>query len=120
MAQIKVYGLVENVDQVKEELSDLIHSCAIDALGLPSDKRFHRFFPLEKSDFLYPADRTERYIIIEISMFEGRSIETKRQLIRLLFERISDTLNISTQDIEIPFLKLPDTTGVFAGWWGTN
>ena len=106
MAQVKVYGLKEHLDSTKTELSDLIHSCLVDTLGLPSNKRFHRFIRLEPEDFIYPADRTKRYTIIEVSMFEGRSIESKKQLIRLLFKGCS-ALGIAQNDLEITLFETP-------------
>src|SRR5215213_1751584 len=107
MAQIKIYGMKEQLSQVKLTLSDIIHSCVVDALHYPQDKRAHRFFGLERDDFYYPAGRTDQYTIIEISMFEGRSTETKKRLIRLLFECISTRLAISTQDIEMTIFETP-------------
>ena len=107
MAQIKIYGMKEHLNPVKAKLSDIIHSCVVDALHYPQDKRAHRFFGLESDDFYYPAGRTDKYIIIEISMFEGRSTEAKKRLIRLLFERISAQLAISTQDIEMTIFETP-------------
>lgn len=107
MAQIKVYALRAALDPIRAELSDVIHSCVVDALALPADKRFHRFFPLERDDFHYPPDRTERYTIIEISMFEGRSVEARKQLIRTLFERIESRLAITPADVEITITETP-------------
>jgi phenylpyruvate tautomerase PptA (4-oxalocrotonate tautomerase family) len=105
LAQIKIYGLREHLDTVKKQLSDVIHACLVEAFKLPADKRFHRFLALDPSDFIYPADRSERYTIIEISMFEGRSDEAKKRLIRLLFEKLNAELNISTQDVEITIFE---------------
>ena len=107
MAQIKIYGIDTHLDPIKAQLSDVIHSCVMDALQFPADKRAHRFFPLNASNFFYPAGRTGRYTIIEISMFEGRSIETKKRLIRLLFERIHTEFAISSHDIEITITETP-------------
>ncbi|RCJ16479.1 4-oxalocrotonate tautomerase [Nostoc sp. ATCC 43529] len=107
MAQIKVYGLVDKLNPIKTELSNIIHACVIEILQLSPDKKFHRFFPLDESDFYHPPDRTENYLIIEISMFEGRSVETKKQLIRLLIQNIYEKLNISTYDIEITIFETP-------------
>src|SRR5678816_3926934 len=106
MAQIKIYGIRTQLDPIKAKLSDVIHSCVVDALQFPSDKRAHRFFSLDASDFIYPAGRTERYTIIEISMFEGRSIEAKKRLIRLLFERIHAEFAISSHDIAVSYTHL--------------
>lgn len=118
VAQIKIYGLKDRLNPIKPKLSDVIHSCVVDALKFPPDKRAHRFFPLERDDFYYPAGRTEAYTIIEITMIEGRTIETKKQLIRLLFERISRELNITVQDIEICILESPKCNWGFRGKTG--
>ena len=107
MSQIKIYGLKENLDPIKAKLSDVIHSCVVDALHFPEDKRAHRFFPLDPSNFYYPSGRTTKYTIIEISMFEGRSVEAKKHLIRLLFERVHQQLNILPQDLEITITETP-------------
>ncbi|MCJ8007849.1 tautomerase family protein [Lederbergia wuyishanensis] len=107
MGQIKIYGVKDNLDPIKETLSSIIHSCMVDALEYPTDKKFHRFFPLDKSDFYFADGRTEAYTIIEISMFEGRTVEAKKQLIKLLFERINTELEISPQDVEITIFETP-------------
>lgn len=107
MGQIKIFGLERTLTPIREALSSTIHSCVVDALQYPQDKKFHRFFPLAKEDFYYGPDRTENYIIIEISMFEGRSVEAKKKLYQLLFERIAHTCGIAAQDIEITLFETP-------------
>ncbi|OKH33258.1 tautomerase family protein [[Phormidium ambiguum] IAM M-71] len=114
MVQVKIYGLREQLDPIKQELSDIIHSCLIDALQYPADKRAHRFFPLDASDFYYPVGRTERYTIIEFSMIEGRSIEAKKKLITLLFERVK-ALRIDSQDLEMTISETPKHNWGFRG-----
>jgi len=101
MSQVRIYGHRESLTRNRNALSDTIHSCLVDALGLPESKRFHRFFPMDSDDFIYPDDRSENYTIIEISMFSGRSTETKKRLIRLLFERIEADVGIVPRDVEI-------------------
>jgi phenylpyruvate tautomerase PptA (4-oxalocrotonate tautomerase family) len=107
LAQIKIYGLKAHLNPIKAQLSEVIHGCVMKALQLSAEKRFHRFFPLEAEDFLYPADRSERYTIIEISMFEGRSEAAKKRLIHLLFEQLQSELDIPPQDIEITIFETP-------------
>jgi len=115
MAQIKIYGIGTHLNPIKAKLSDVIHLCVVEALQFPTDKRAHRFFPLDASDFFYPAGRTERYTILEISMFEGRSIVAKKRLIRLLFERIQAEFGISPQDIEVTITETPKHNWGFRG-----
>lgn len=115
MAQVKIYGLRAQLDPIKQALSDVIHSCVMDALEYPADKRAHRFFPLDAADFFYPPGRTERYTILEFSMFEGRSVEAKKKLIRLLFERVKSKCGITPQDLEITIFETPKHNWGFRG-----
>ncbi|MEO1447551.1 MAG: tautomerase family protein, partial [Cyanobacteria bacterium J06635_11] len=96
MVQVKITGLRQKLNPIRSELSDIIHSCLQDAIGTPENKRFQRFFPLEREDFYYPDDRSTRYTIIEIVMFEGRSVPAKKKLTKLLFERINQQLGMAT------------------------
>jgi hypothetical protein len=96
-------------------MSEVIHACVMEALEYPKDKRAHRFFPLERGEFFYPAGRTDRYTILEFSMFEGRSIDAKKKLIRLLFERFEQRLGITPQDLEITIFETPKHNWGFRG-----
>jgi phenylpyruvate tautomerase PptA (4-oxalocrotonate tautomerase family) len=118
MAQIKIYGIKEKLIPVRERLSEVIHECVMDALQFPADKRAHRFFLMDKEDMLYPAGRTDAYTIIEITMIEGRTIEAKKKLIRLLFDNIRDKVNIQHQDIEICIQESPACNWGFRGMHG--
>ena len=41
-------------------------------------------------------------------MFAGRSVEVKKHLYRLLFERLKDNLSIEPLDIEIILIETPN------------
>ena len=118
MSQIKIYGLGCRLAPIRDQLSNVIHSCVMDALGMPKDKRAHRFIALAKEDFIMPGGRTEAYTIIEISMIEGRTSETKKKLIRLLFDRIQEQISISHMDLEICIYESPACNWGFRGMHG--
>ena len=107
MAQVKIYGLRSSLSSRKKALSDAIHESLMESFGLPKEKRFHRFILLDKDDFLFPADRSENYTILEFSIFEGRSAEAKKKLINTLLSRVSATTGISPQDLEITIFETP-------------
>ncbi|MBX2998472.1 MAG: tautomerase family protein [Caldilineaceae bacterium] len=118
MGQVKIYGLRERLNSIKRQLSDIVHGCVVEALVFPEDKRAHRFFPLEREDFFWPAGRTDAYTIIEIGLIEGRSVAAKKRLIRLLLDRINAELGISQQDIEICLTESPPHNWGFRGMHG--
>ncbi|MEK4251823.1 tautomerase family protein [Paenibacillus sp. FSL W7-1287] len=107
MAQVKVYGLKEHLKPNQAHVSEAIHSCIVEAFEYPVERKFQRFFNLEREDFIYSKDRTERYMIIEISIFEGRSVEAKKRLIHLLFERVCNAMKIDKNDLEITIFETP-------------
>jgi phenylpyruvate tautomerase PptA (4-oxalocrotonate tautomerase family) len=111
LTQVKIYGIRERLRSFRETLSDIIHQCLVEAFELPEDKKFQRFIGLEKEDFMYPADRSEHYTIIEIVLFEGRSAEAKKNLIRLLYER-TGAFGLAENDLEIVLIESP------RGNWG--
>ncbi len=107
MPQVKIYGLRNNIEPKRFALSHAVHRALMEAIGTPEAKRFQRFILLESENFLYPSDRTSEYTIIEISMFEGRSTEAKKNLIRLLYQKIEQTTGITPQDLEITIFETP-------------
>ena len=118
MAQVKIYGLDTQLNPIKEQLSEVIHGCVVEALQFPRDKRFHRFFPMKAEDMYYPDNRSHAYTIIEISMIEGRTKETKKRLIQLLFERLRKELRFKAVDIEILITEAPAYHFGFRGMTG--
>lgn len=65
MAQIKIYARRSLLQQGQPLISQAVHAAVVSARQYPPDKRLHRFFPMEDSDFIHPADRSERCTIID-------------------------------------------------------
>ncbi|MFD8533956.1 tautomerase family protein [Streptosporangium canum] len=106
MTQIKFYGRRDVWSGLRQEMSDTVHGCLTEVWRLPADKRFHRFLLLDAEDLLCPQ-RGERYLIVEIVCFQGRSDEAKRDLIRTLFARAQERLDLPAEDLEIVILESP-------------
>src|SRR5215469_4695917 len=115
MSQVKIFGLRSHLTPIIPTVSDVVHSCVVDALRYPQDKRAHRFIQLEPTEFFYPAGRSEKYTIVEFSMFEGRSVEAKKALIRLMFQRFQSQLGICPTDLEMTIFETPRHNWGFRG-----
>ncbi|MVM29500.1 tautomerase family protein [Spirosoma sp. HMF4905] len=118
MSQVKIYGVREYLLPIRNQLSEVIHSCVVEALQFPVDKRAHRFFYLENDDFFRPATASERYLILEFIMIEGRTVETKKKLIHLLYARICEQIGLAVTDLEICILESPAHNWGFRGMAG--
>ena len=115
---IVVYGIKEKLNPIKAQLSDVIHQCMQSALGMPEDKRAHRFIPLDKEDYYYPGGRSDAYTVIEINMMAGRKPETQKRLIKTLFQEIEKALDIKPIDIEITIKEQEPYQWGFRGMTG--
>ncbi len=73
---------------------------------------------MNAEDFYYPEGRSDAYTVIEISMMEGRSVEAKKRLIHLLFERIESGLDIAPVDVEVTISEAPACNWGFRGITG--
>ena len=107
MSQFKIYGRDDVLRPMRATMSDTIQAAAVEVLGLPSTKRFHRFFPMSPDDFPTPDGRSARYTIIEVLMFEGRATETKKAFYRRLYRDFEQALHIDPIDLEITIVETP-------------
>jgi len=107
MAQVKIYGLRASIERHRGTLSEAIHQAVVEALSYPPEKKFQRFISLEAENLIVPEDRTASYTIVEISMFEGRTAEAKKSLVRALFRNIEQACGIAPQDVEITIFETP-------------
>lgn len=115
---IIVYGIKEKLNPIKSKLSDVIHECMQSALGMPEDKRAHRFVPLDKEDFYYPGGRSDAYTVIEINMMVGRKPETQKDLIKSLFRQLEEEVSLSPIDVEITITEQKPYQWGFRGMTG--
>jgi 4-oxalocrotonate tautomerase family enzyme len=107
MAQIKIYARREWLAEKRTVISEALHRCVVGVLGLPAEKRFQRFMPLDAENFLHPPDRSARYTIVEIDLFTGRTPETKKTLIRRIFSELQEAAGLAPQDVEITLHESP-------------
>lgn len=115
---IVIYGIKKHLNPVKAQLSDVIHECMKSVLGMPEDKRAHRFIPMDAEDFYYPGGRSPAYTVIEINMMQGRTSVTQKALIKELFSKIESEVGISPVDIEVTIKEQPAHCWGFRGMTG--
>lgn len=115
---IHIYGLATELNPIKARLSEVVHGAMQAVLGLPADKRAHRFFPMADEDFYAPGGRSRAYTIIEIKMIQGRKPETIKALIRRLFVDLEVELGIAPVDVEVVILEQPAHCWGFRGLTG--
>ena len=108
LPQAKIYGIREHLVPVRAALSDAVNEAIHVGLVFPRERRLQRFFPMDREDFIYPAhERSERYTIIEIETFEGRSKEVLKTLVREIYVRVPAATGIEPRDLDVIITQQP-------------
>ncbi len=94
MPLVRVSLLKGKSKEEKKALLDAIHAALIEAFKIPENDRNQRIFEFEPENFELPEGKTSNYILIEMDVFPGRSIEAKRKL----YETI--VLNLQAHNIQ--------------------
>ena len=108
MPQAKIYGIREHLVPIRDAVSEAVNESISQAFKFPRERRLQRFFPMAREDFIYPKhERSERYIIIEIDTFEGRSAATLKDLVRQIYDRVTKATGIERRDIDVIISEQP-------------
>jgi phenylpyruvate tautomerase PptA (4-oxalocrotonate tautomerase family) len=94
MPLVKVSLLKGKSKEEKKALLDAVHAALIEAFKIPENDRNQRLFEFEPEDFELPEGKTSNYILIEMDVFPGRSIEAKRKLYQTI------VVNLQRHDIQ--------------------
>jgi phenylpyruvate tautomerase PptA (4-oxalocrotonate tautomerase family) len=100
MPLVKVSLLKGKSQEEKKALLDAVHAALIEAFKIPENDRNQRIFEFEPENFELPEGKTSNYILIEMDVFPGRSIEAKRKLYETIVLNLQRH-NIQASDILI-------------------
>lgn len=101
--------------EYKKILMECIHEGLIEAFGIEDDDRFQRIIEIDREDFERSSDKTDDFMIIELTIFPGRTASQKAAAISSITSKISDKLRVSPKDIFIVMNEPPLENWGFAG-----
>jgi phenylpyruvate tautomerase PptA (4-oxalocrotonate tautomerase family) len=85
-------------------LFQAVHDALMEAFRIPDDDRTQRIVEHEPENFEFPPGSSNRYTLIEITAFPGRSAEAKRNLYRALVQRLGE-IAIDPMDVSVVILE---------------
>ena len=88
----------------RRRLLQAVHDALIEAFRIPHDDRIQRIVEHEPEDFEIPPGSSDRFTLIEITAFPGRSADAKRNLYRALIERLGE-IAIDPMDVSVVILE---------------
>ena len=90
----------------KAGLLDAIHVAVVEALRIPDDDRTQILTEHPAEAFEIPPGKGDRFTLVEITMFAGRSLDAKRRLYRAVVTNLG-RLGIPPSDVVIVLREEP-------------
>jgi phenylpyruvate tautomerase PptA (4-oxalocrotonate tautomerase family) len=92
--------------ETKHRLFDAVHGALVAAFKIPDHDRGQRLVEYAPEDFEIPPGKGERFTIVTIEAFAGRSLDAKRALYREIVERM-ETAGVPRTDVFIVLKEIP-------------
>jgi phenylpyruvate tautomerase PptA (4-oxalocrotonate tautomerase family) len=90
----------------KKALLDGIHNALVETIKIPDSDRRQRLYELDELHF-ERTGRSDQYMIIEITMFKGRSFQAKRALYSAIVRNLEAEPGIPGNEISIVIHEPP-------------
>jgi phenylpyruvate tautomerase PptA (4-oxalocrotonate tautomerase family) len=87
-------------------LIDAVQSALREALKIPEADRTLRLIEHPASHFAVPPGRGEKFTLVEVTMFSGRSMGAKRSLYQAIVRNLA-ALGVPPLDIKITLIEAP-------------
>ena len=108
MPLVRIEMMKGQSTEYKKTLLDCIHEGLMESVGIEDWDRFQRIIEIDPEDFETAPGKTDKFMIIEITMFPGRSKEQKKALIETITQKLGDRLSVSPTDVFIVINEPPN------------
>lgn len=79
----------------------------IESIGIEDWDNFQRINEYDEEDFQKPSFKSDDFMIIELTVFPGRTKEQKRMMIEKITENLKNTLSVDPSDVFITIIEPP-------------
>lgn len=90
----------------KRRMFDAVHGALMAAFKIPDHDRAQRLLEYAPEDFEIPPGRGDRFTIVSIEAFAGRSLDAKRALYREIVVRLAE-VGVPEADVFIVLKEIP-------------
>ena len=93
--------------EYKKTVLDCIHIGLMESIGIEDWDRFQRIVEIPRGDFETAPGKTDEFMIIELTLFPGRTKEQKGAAIKAITSRLENSLGIDPTDVFIVINEPP-------------
>lgn len=93
--------------EYKSTMLECVHNSLVEALGIEDWDRFQRIIEIDREDYETAPGKTDDFVIIELTLFPGRTKEQKKKAIEIITSSLGEKLSIVPTDIFIVINEPP-------------
>lgn len=107
MPLVRVDMIKGKSPEYKKTVLDCTHVGLMESIGIEDWDRFQRIVEIPKEDFETAPEKTDNFMIIELTLFPGRTKEQKGNAVKTITDRLVDHLGITPTDVFIVINEPP-------------
>lgn len=115
MPLVRIEIVEGKTKEYKAQLLDGIHKALVRSLQIDDGDRFQRLYELPSENFERSPGKSDRFTLIEITMFQGRTREQKAKLYEEIAGELKSSPGIDAPDIFIVINEPDDEDWGLAG-----
>jgi phenylpyruvate tautomerase PptA (4-oxalocrotonate tautomerase family) len=115
MALARIEVIEGRSSDQKRQLLDAVHRALVDVLQVPDDDPMVTLVEQPRDHVIVPGGRSDQFTVVQITMFAGRSADTKRRLHQAIFDELS-AAGVGRSDVLVVMHEPPmESWGVQGG-----
>lgn len=93
-------------------IGEAVHQAMVETIAVPADDRFQVITEHGPGGLIYDPKylgiaRGDGFVLIQITLNEGRTLEMKRALYRRIAERLAENPGIRKEDVMVNLVEVP-------------
>ena len=116
MPLVKIEIIKGQSKEYKTTLLQSVHEGLVNSLSIPNDDRNQRLYELDECFYERSPDKTEKFTLIELTIFPGRSTKMKKDAISEITRLLGARLQIEPLDILLSSINRRLKIGVCAAY----
>ena len=101
MPQVRIETRDHWLNGRHEALYDAIQAAMVEGIKIPEDDRCYRLVTYDAAHFPNVPGKSDRFIIIEIALFQGRSLAAKRNMYAAIARNLKAAFGLEPGDIRV-------------------
>jgi 4-oxalocrotonate tautomerase len=96
----------------KSAIGESVHQAMLETINVPPDDRFQVITEHAKGELIYDPRylgiaRDDSFVLIQITLNQGRSLDMKRALYKRIAERLGQSPGIRKEDVMVNLVEVP-------------